>query len=275
MSKLLLRYLNKPELYAPSTAKFWDDEHISKGMLEAHLNPSWDAASRNHEFIKKSVDWINQIAPKNQFHAILDLGCGPGLYTEQFYRKGYQVTGIDFSKRSIQYASEMAKMNKHEIIYHYMNYLDIDYDEAFDVITLIYCDYCVLPERDRITLMRKIYRALKSGGKAIVDVNTPNVYNGRQEEKRWTFESNGFWCNQPYLCLNAFYRYDNNIMLEQAVIVTEAKVNCYNIWDHTFTLDTLHDEFHQFGFGRIDYYGNVAGDMYEPEGNTICAVLEK
>jgi hypothetical protein len=42
------KYAIKPELYAPSTSNFWNDEHISKGMLEAHLNPSWDAASRNY-----------------------------------------------------------------------------------------------------------------------------------------------------------------------------------------------------------------------------------
>ena len=37
----LKKYSIKPELYAPSTDKFWDDEHISKGMLEAHLNPNF------------------------------------------------------------------------------------------------------------------------------------------------------------------------------------------------------------------------------------------
>ena len=41
MFNKLSDYVIKPELYAPSTGKFWDDEHISKGMLEAHLNPNW------------------------------------------------------------------------------------------------------------------------------------------------------------------------------------------------------------------------------------------
>ena len=41
----LKKHVIKPPLYSQSTNKFWDDEHISKGMLEAHLNPNWDAAT--------------------------------------------------------------------------------------------------------------------------------------------------------------------------------------------------------------------------------------
>jgi hypothetical protein len=38
-NKQLLQYLSKkPTLYAPSSSKFWDDEYISKGMLEAHFD---------------------------------------------------------------------------------------------------------------------------------------------------------------------------------------------------------------------------------------------
>lgn len=57
----------KPRLYTPSLNKFWDDEDISKGMLEAHLDPNWDAATRKPKWLDKFL---------------LDLGCGPGLYAE-------------------------------------------------------------------------------------------------------------------------------------------------------------------------------------------------
>ena len=32
-----------PDYILPVLITFGDDEHISKGMLEAHLNPNWDA----------------------------------------------------------------------------------------------------------------------------------------------------------------------------------------------------------------------------------------
>ena len=128
----------------------WDDDHISKGMLEAHLNPDWDAATRNHAFLDKSVKWISEIAPPSRFKKLLDLGCGPGLYAERFVKTGYSVTGIDFSKRSIEYAKEQTKCNGSGIEYHYQNYLSLDYTEEFDLVTLIYCDYAALSVSDRI-----------------------------------------------------------------------------------------------------------------------------
>lgn len=109
MINSIIEYSKKPELYAKSTSKFWDDEHISKSMLEAHLEPNIDAASRNHKFIDQSVEWINRIVPAQEYKSVLDLGCGPGLYTERLYNKGYSVTGVDLSKRSIEYAKKQAK----------------------------------------------------------------------------------------------------------------------------------------------------------------------
>jgi 2-polyprenyl-3-methyl-5-hydroxy-6-metoxy-1,4-benzoquinol methylase len=85
-----------------STEPFWDDEHISKGMLEAHLNPDWDVASRKHSLIDRSVQWLSSIIPAGG--KILDIGCGPGLYTKRLSDIGYDVTGMDYSKRSIAYA---------------------------------------------------------------------------------------------------------------------------------------------------------------------------
>lgn len=95
MNHELFQYMKRPELYAKSTAKFWDDEHISKGMLEAHLNPDWEAATRKLDFVNASVDWITKVAPVSQYTKLLDLGCGPGIYAEKFYQKGYEVTGVD------------------------------------------------------------------------------------------------------------------------------------------------------------------------------------
>ena len=55
MINTLFHLLKKPALWQRSTEPFWDDEHISKGMLDSHLDPDLDAASRNFCFIDASV----------------------------------------------------------------------------------------------------------------------------------------------------------------------------------------------------------------------------
>lgn len=276
MFNKLSDYLVKPKLYAPSTGKFWDDDHISKGMLEAHLNPDWNAATRKHDFVDKSVKWIASIAPPTQFQQLLDLGCGPGIYAECFCKAGYTVTGIDFSKRSIEYAQKQTLHNKSTIEYYYQNYLTIDYIEQFDVITLIYCDYAALSIADRLILLKKVYQALKPKGKFIFDVFTPLMR--KTESHAWYYnEKGGFWNEKPHICLDSVYQYDDedNTELTQSIVLTEDTINCYNIWDHFFTKEALISEIQPIGFKSFEFYGDIAGKEFSDTGETICGVFTK
>ncbi|GIO42705.1 class I SAM-dependent methyltransferase [Paenibacillus apis] len=276
MFSKLNNFLIKPRLYTPSTGAFWDDEHISKGMLEAHLNPDWNAATRKHDFVDKSVNWIASIAQPAQYQKLLDLGCGPGIYAERFHKAGYQVTGIDFSKRSIDYAKEQALHNKSNIEYRYQNYLTIDYKEQFDVITLIFCDYAPLSFANRLILLRKVYQALKPNGKFMFDVFTP--LRRKTESRSWYFsDEGGFWNEKPHICLDSVYQYDDedHTELRQSIVITEDTVNCYNIWDHFFTKEALISEIQPIGFKSFELYGDIAGKDYSDTGETICGVFTK
>lgn len=276
MNEQLLSYVNRPEIYAKSTAKFWDDEHISGEMLKAHLDPNLEAASRKHKFMDESTLWIAGIAPAKRYPNLLDLGCGPGLYAQRFSKQGYLVTGIDFSRRSVDYARSTAAADSLKIEYLYQDYRTIAYHEEFDIITLIYCDFCVLSDSDRELLLRLIYQALKPGGIFLVDVTTPKQYENRPETASWSYQDNSFWCGEPHLCLNAFYRYEDNCtFLNQAVIVTKDCIRNIYIWDHTFTKEELERDLRGSGFGKINFYKDVAGASYDPEGVSICAVAVK
>lgn len=273
----LLNYLkDRPKLYEPSSAKFWDDEHISKGMLEAHLNPEVEAATRRLEFVDRSVEWISSLALKQENTKLLDLGCGPGIYAERFYNKGFHVTGIDFSRRSIDYARESAKAKKLDIFYLYQDYLELDFQEQFDVVTLIYCDFGVLSDTDRGSLLKRIFRGLRPGGTLIFDVFTPNRYKDVKETKDYSYQESGFWNRNPHLCFESIYRYDEcNTFLNQYVVCTADSTQCYNIWEHTFTVEELKRDLAEAGFGIVEFYGNVAGDLLTEGSDTICVAAHK
>lgn len=275
----LMALLSKPVLNVQSTVdthSLWDDEHISKGMLNAHLNPAWDAATRNHAFIDTSTSWIAKLAPPPQYAKLLDLGCGPGLYAERFAKAGYSVTGVDFSKRSIDYAKEQTERNGSGIEYLCQNYLTLDAVQQFDIITLIYCDYAVLPITDRLTLLKKVYQALKPDGKFLFDVSTPKMR--RAESRSWLLcESGGFFSEKPHLLLEAVYQYDDDdkTELRQHVVVTGEEVHDYRVLDHYFTKESLESEIQPIGFKACEFYGDVAGKEYSDTGETICGVFTK
>ena len=197
MIDTLFHLLKKPVLWQRSTEPFWDDVHISKGMLEAHLDPDWDAASRPHSLIDRSVEWLSTVIPVGS--KILDIGCGPGLYTKRLSDSGYDVTGMDYSRRSIAYAkSQDAKTE-----YICQNYLEFDYDAVFDAVTLIYCDYPALIPDERKILLGKVCKALKPGGLFILDVNTAKYFAKKSNKTSWTLcENGGYWSTESYIALN-------------------------------------------------------------------------
>jgi SAM-dependent methyltransferase len=277
MINTLLKYSKKPSPYEPSTAKFWDDEHISKSMLESHLDQTTDAASRNIHFIEKSVDWISRLVSKPEHKNLLDLGCGPGLYTTRFNQQGFNVTGIDISKRSIDYAKKLALKENLQISYLEMNYLSIDFQNQFDVITLIYCDYAVLPKTDRIKLLSKIKKALKDDGIFVFDVFSKYQYENKHEQSSWYIsEASDFWKDGPHLCLENHYIYDDNIRLNQYIIIDQNQsIDVYNIWDQFFDIEKISNELLEAGLTVSSVYADVSGEPYHEKSKTIALVVKK
>ena len=272
----ILSLLKRPALYEQGTMALWTDEHISKGMLLAHLDPDWDAATRKPATLRNIVQWIAKIAPSQTHPNMLDLGCGPGLYAEAFHDAGYTVSGIDISTRSIEYAKQSAQTKCLPISYHHRDYLTMDDRSQYDLITLIYYDFGVLSPRERAKLLNKVYAALKPGGLFIVEVLTPEHFADQPEKKTWTYEQSGFFCADAHLCLHSFYRYDaKNTILDQYVIVTDQDVRHINNYQHCFTKDELSQDLSAAGFDSMEFYGNMLGSDYRDDGKEICAVAHK
>ncbi|MFD2306181.1 class I SAM-dependent methyltransferase [Enterococcus termitis] len=268
--------LNKPKVYEKTEALFWEDEYISKQMLRNHLTPDFDGASRNMSFINQSVQWIKTILPPVENEALLDIGCGPGIYTELFTEAGYQVTGIDSSKRSIDYAKRNAENKKMDITYLNQNYLNMDLPTKFDLITMIYCDYGVLSKEERKKLVKKIYDHLKPNGTFLLDVFSIEKYDCFQEQQVWEYsERNGFWAKELYLCLNKNIKYPKHITLEQVTIITEQDLKTYHLWMTYFTVESLAQEFLENGFKNYKLFSDVKGTPYDKRSETLALIVEK
>ena len=280
MFKELVALMEKPALYKKGISEYttiWTDEHISKGMLEAHLHPDWDAATYPHKTVAEIVKWIGSVAPTDKYPILLDLGCGPGIYAELFQKEGYQVTGVDLSKRSIAYAQNSAKERGLPITYLLQDYLTLDFMAQFDIITLIYYDFAVLCPEDRAMLLNKIYAALKPGGLFVFDVNTPPYLTNCKENSSWSYKSKGGFFNpNPHLELNSTFLYEEKrSKCDRHIIITEQGVKSVNLWQHTFTKDELAHELSVAGFSIKGFYGNIAGATYTDEGKEMCVVAKK
>jgi 2-polyprenyl-3-methyl-5-hydroxy-6-metoxy-1,4-benzoquinol methylase len=165
MCEQLERMNIRPQPFEFDTVRdLWIDEHISKQMLSLHLNGQIDVASRNTAFIDKSVEWISSYFHVGAGAQIADFGCGPGLYTTRLARKQAEVTGIDFSSRSIEYARGMTARENLPIEYVNQDYLEYETDKRFDLIIMIFCDSAVVKPSNRGRMLSKFHTLLKLAG---------------------------------------------------------------------------------------------------------------
>lgn len=255
----IIELLKDVKPYDEGTDVMWTDPYIGKHLLEAHIDPSHDAASRKPESVYRTLDWIGGRIEIGA--SVLDLGCGPGLYTSELSRRGYSVTGYDFSKNSLSYAEKVANDEGLDIKYRYLNYLTMDDVEAYDAIMMIYCDFGVLSSDDREVLISNIYRALKPGGVFIFDSLNDGAIDTMSFNRTWDISSGGFWSPEPYVCLSEKLHFPTiRGILDQHVIIGEDNGHkLYRFWNHYFSLDDVKGMF-LYKFSDVEQHEGVISD---------------
>lgn len=276
--KELEKINHKPIPYEFYTAEFlWNDKYISKKMLEYHLNGNVDPASRKKAFIDKSVTWIVSrfnVGPKTK---ICDFGCGPGLYTIQLAENGANVTGVDFSERSIQYAKSIASQKNIKINYLLQNYLQFESTVKYDLITLIYEDLCTLSPKQRKTLFKIFYKSLKENGAILLDVLSENHYNTTNEKTTYEYSpGNGFWAPDPYyVFLNTLKYEKEKVILDKYTLFGETFAKEVYNWLQCYSYDSLRKELEDNGFRIVEHYSDVSGTPYSKDSKDIAIVAKR
>lgn len=276
--KEIIKQTQKPSLYEKGSAVMWTDPYISQQLLQVHLNEHLDLGSRKPKTIQKTVEWILSQTNKEKLN-ILDLGCGPGLYSEILAQKGHEVTGVDFSKNSIEYAKNEAQKKKLDIRYLNKDYTKLDLPEnEFDLVLLIFTDFGPLLQREREQLFKKVKSVLKPGGLFVFDLLNDNNIAGKLNPRSWETSEQGFWSDKPYLLLTESYLYEKEkVILYQNVVIEEETTKIYRFWNHFFSNSDLNEIFEKVGFNNISFHQNVipSGDGYESGDVTFCVVKNK
>lgn len=209
---------------------------------------------------------------------LLDLGCGPGLYCRRYAKAGLNVTGIDYSRRSIAYAMDDAKAQNFAATYHYQSYIDLAYVSAFDAITLIWCDFGALTDDERMQLLPRIYTALRPGGVFIFDIYTLSHLAALREMQHWNIQPHGgFWHLDPYVELHQVVLYpEADSDLSQYLILTaDGSVMAHHIWNRSFSLDGIVNLLSDTGFVVESYWSDLTGKPWEDTSLSMGVIARK
>ncbi|MCP3966126.1 MAG: methyltransferase domain-containing protein [Lentisphaerae bacterium] len=266
----------KPKPFEFYTAEeLWTNQHTAEQMLKYHLNESVDLSSRNKKFIGKSSAWIIDHFNLNEKSKVIDFGCGPGLYTTRFAECGAQVTGLDFSDNSIQYAKKTAASKGFDINYIKTNYLDFKTEEKFDLITMIMCDFCALSPEQRMQLLSIFKGILASGGSILLDVYTISAFNKRAESAGYEANLlNNFWSPDKYYGFLNVFKYDaEKVVLDKYTIIEESRARTVYNWLQYFNENSISSEISDNSLVIKELYSDVAGTEYCIDNDEMALVI--
>ncbi|MFA6373041.1 MAG: methyltransferase domain-containing protein [Methanothrix sp.] len=268
----------RPEPFEFYTAgDLWADEYTSEQMLSFHLNPEIDVSSRKAAFIDRSVEWITAYFRVGTGTKIADFGCGPGLYTTKLARRQAEVTGIDFSKRSIQYAQEAAIREGLSIQYINQNYLDLETNNRFHLILMIMCDFCALSPMQRKKMLTKFHTLLQPGGCVLLDVYSMNAFQQREETAMYEANMlNGFWSPNKYYGFQNTFKYEKErVVLDKYSLFEADRTRTVYNWLQYFSPDDLGKELAGCKFAVEEIFSDVAGSAYDPQANEFAVIAKK
>ena len=131
---------------------------------------------RSYTEIDRHVARLIQILNLPPGASILDIACGPGLYSHRLGEAGYQVTGLDIAQPLLDYAQRRADRQKLPCTYRCCSLLNLQtatqFFGAFEAVLLINSTINLLTSQELTRALQGIRAALKPGGHFIGEFQT-------------------------------------------------------------------------------------------------------
>jgi SAM-dependent methyltransferase len=267
-----------PEPWAEGEKIPWNDPAFSARMLAEHFRQDHDAASRRAEIVQRQVRWIHEHVLQGRPGRVLDLGCGPGLYTSRLAALGHSCVGIDFGPASIAHAREQASATGADCTYIKGDLRTTPFEPAasYDLAMLIYGELNVFRRSDALAILEKARRALAPGGRIVLEPHTfEAVQSVGQGPATWYTSRSGLFSERPHLMLYEPFWHAEPAIATERYFVVDAKtgaVTRYASSMHAYTEEGYRRLLTEAGFRDVTLYPSLTGEP-EPSQAALLAIV--
>ncbi len=238
----------------------WGDPDFSRRMLKEHLTQAHDAASRRTPIIERQVAWIHTQVLGAKPSRILDLGCGPGLYTARLEALGHTCTGIDFSPASIEYARQHSGSR-----YLQGDLRKVEFGGGCDLVMMIFGEFNTFTPDDARLILAKARAALKPSGALLLEAHPyAAVERVGGQPPMWYSAQSGLFSDQPYLCLEeSFFDPPCAVSRHYVIDAHTGQTAAYASMLRGYTDADYRDLLREFG--DVTFYPSLTGEPGDGE----------
>ncbi len=249
-----------PQPWAEGDNIPWDDPAFSDRMLREHLSQDHDLASRRLCIVEAQVEWIHRDVLGELPSRVLDLGCGPGLYSHRLARLGHRCTGLDFSPASIGHAQREAAELPCEFMLADLRHAEFPGNQ--DLVLLNYGQLNVFPREVATAMMKRASCALRVGGQLLLEVQTEEqVRSADGAPPTWHAAHGGLFAEGPHLVLyERCWDEELRCATERWHVVTESgRVLRFALSNEAYSHAELEAMLRQAGFHQIEILDRFGG----------------
>jgi len=243
----------------------WHDPAFSELMLKQHLDQGHDAASRRLEKIDEQVRWIHGRLLAGQPTHILDLACGPGLYTERLAGLGHKCVGIDYAPASITYASDQADKDSLACTYQLADVRDAEYGAKLRLVMMVNGQINVFRRSDARNILTKAFAALTDGGLILLEPQRFATVEGEAKKgPSWWSVPGGLhlFAKGPHLCLEEhFWDAEARTGTTRFFVIDSAgeDVAAYAMSNEAYLDNEFKDMLTDVGFEDVQFFESLIG----------------
>ena len=257
----------------------WDDPDFSKRMLSEHLTQNHNLASRQFDIIDRQVTWIHEEVLGGTPTRILELTCGPGLYTSRLAGLGHECVGIDYAPEPIRYAQETASREGLACTYRLEDVREAEYGNGYGLVMMIFGQFNVFRRSEARSILEKAFSALVPDGRLLIEPQRfDTVENGGRAGSSWYScgEGGGLFSDRPHLCLSESFWDPEGQAATQRFFIVDAETG--EVTHHALTNEAYTDEqfqvlLAQAGFGDIRFYPSLVGVEVEEASQAANTVV--
>ncbi|MFL5938178.1 MAG: SAM-dependent methyltransferase [Gaiellaceae bacterium] len=160
---------------------------IPSDWFDGYFEEEWlDEIALNipEERTRKEVDFVLERLELEPRARVLDVACGHGRHSLELARRGFRVTGVDLSPRSIELAREAAASEGLDATFVERDARELDFDAEFDASINLFTSVLGYfdEEAENRRVVEAVARALRPGGSFLVDtINLLSLARGFQE----------------------------------------------------------------------------------------------
>ncbi len=138
------------------------------------------------------VDFLERALQISPPASVLDIGCGFGRHAVEFASRGYEVTGIDLSSELLAEAKRLADAEGVTATWIQKDMRRTEFASEFDAVVCLFTSfgYFETYEED-LDVLRRISRALRDGGRFVLDVENRDGLLMRYLSRDWWHTKSG------------------------------------------------------------------------------------